>query len=566
MPSMSALLKETLLFTADKSPVALGPLTGRQVSPGVPNIPVFATTSDFERVACWSWTHDALKPNQMKDIGCRVRAMNMQYRMVMPVCTEVTVENLTILTQGERKIELPLTKDFVFDRFSSSSGIVPDASSGLWQLPASTDDSLLIVFAYKANSLGVEPIAREEILKLGERFMPEPGGTVADCTVDETTKVFTCPLRILVCLGFTFNKELNDYAPGFALGMNRFYPHVMVMASQDLRKVQADIVAHRSTTTPHAGTLINDMYADDPGFGANPNLSPLDRMEKPLVHELFADSNVDANALFGALPDPEAPRWDAIFDYYDLEPGTTGVGFSKPVVMVDDARLSERSDTVVSKIGKGKLPAPLKIRKVARQAEFDNVHISPRMAMQPLDLAPTLRAGNIAMAPFCFHDCFHFHTRWGATLPRKPHKGFNAAGVPYSETLAPMVPHNQSVFVTLLGPAGLRYTFQANLQQSGDLIKAGSWTVGCHHGFAYANDAWGNEGRGKVALARQNVETAAKKDGEHIFGGLSPDGKSFGRTADDSWATLYWRLRFGGTQGNPVERIAVPNPKAARTL
>jgi hypothetical protein len=196
--------------------------------------------------------------------------------------------------------------------------------------------------------------------------------------------------------------------------------------------------------------------------------------------------------------------------------------------------------------------------KVARQGDFDNMHLAPKMNMPVI---PGVTDGvfrslhhldNISMAPFCVHDCLHTHVRWGkapwvavagVSLPAYS-KGFNNVFQPYCVEGAPQVPHNQSVNWTLLSPAGFTYEAIAHFEVNG-----GQWQVFFHHGMAYANELWD---AGTVRLAANTVEHIATLRGERDFSPL---------TAGNSFPVFYWRLRFGADVlrngfGAPLERIS----------
>lgn len=558
MPSYFSLVAETMLFALTSKPgpkrlaaSASPSITTLRPDSGVPTKdPPFGSVMidkvpDLDAIAkipVWSWKTKASAPHELTNLTCRVRSMNMDYKMAMPVCDNISIENVTVTTPTAR-IVLPLTEKFVVDKFTAS-GHIPAATTGLWQLKAEIDESLLIVFAYRLKDGNLEPISQEQIVKLDDKFMPSLP-TFTDVVVGDTKQVFTSSLRVLVCIGFTFGKENPDFTPGGPLGMYRAYPHVMIMASSPLESVQGDIVVHRPATTPHTGPMANDTYSPS---GAT--LSPVDTMGPNLVHELMTDTN-SAPPLSSLIP--PLPMWNQIFEYYETDPLAKGIGFGEPLVMVDPTRNKPglRSDPGV-RVKKLLVLADVKyldsiVKKSQFQGEFDNLHVAPRMGMgAPLSAMPGLKTENIAMAPFCVHDCLHIHTRWGDVGGDKPTLGFNASGIPYREKMAPMVPHNQTVTLQLLKPAGFRYRFKAN-----GPVLGGTWTVGCHHGMAYPGDVWDD----KVEITRLGVEKMAS------------DERDFGaRTALNSWATFYWRLRWGGTKTKVLERLVVPDLDAARSL
>lgn len=61
-----------------------------------------------------------------------------------------------------------------------------------------------------------------------------------------------------------------------------------------------------------------------------------------------------------------------------------------------------------------------------------------------------------------------------------------------------------------------------------------------------------------LAMLEELLEDAFAPWGEHRFPG------ALGST--NSWAVFYWRLRFGGQQNNPLERIQVSDLAGAMAL
>jgi hypothetical protein len=127
--------------------------------------------------------------------------------------------------------------------------------------------------------------------------------------------------------------------------------------------------------------------------------------------------------------------------------------------------------------------------------EFDNIHPAPGMIWDPLFGA---KKTNIKMAPFCVHDCFHTHFRWGSflkgvqSLPRSD-KGFveripNGGRSPSAldGDGRPLVPSNQTVKIGLTGRSSFRYIAKNTPDGGGGAVFPGTWTVFYHHGSGYA--------------------------------------------------------------------------------
>ena len=87
--------------------------------------------------------------------------------------------------------------------------------------------------------------------------------------------------------------------------------------------------------------------------------------------------------------------------------------------------------------------------KLAGQGAYDNLHLAPRMKFtSKVATGPTIP--DIVMAPFCINDCFNTHTRWGTLNGGLPESNQGFSGrVPYQVSGAPLVPGNQTVWISL---------------------------------------------------------------------------------------------------------------------
>lgn len=110
--------------------------------------------------------------------------------------------------------------------------------------------------------------------------------------------------------------------------------------------------------------------------------------------------------------------------------------------------------------------------------------------------------------------------------------------LPYSAAGAPAVPDNQIVRASI--PTAHSLVYRAEAAE----CREGSWQVFCHHGAAYAIDAW----PGKIAeLKRTALRSIVEDVADTVFPSM-PKG----------WPGFYWRCRF--TQdptapGRPIERL-----------
>jgi hypothetical protein len=108
--------------------------------------------------------------------------------------------------------------------------------------------------------------------------------------------------------------------------------------------------------------------------------------------------------------------------------------------------------------------------------------LSPRMMFRLKFDPATSHTERVWMAPFCSHDCFHVHWRWGAEESAPWTFGWNETG-PYKVAGAPMVPLHQSVELELHGPNAFSYHAKSTY---GSKHVPGTWDVVMHHGAAYA--------------------------------------------------------------------------------
>jgi hypothetical protein len=334
---------------------------------------------------------------------------------------------------------------------------------------------------------------------------------------------------VIVAFSLTTCKQRADFEPGGVLGAGRVYPHIMVTSTQGLLEVEAKLAVDRP---------VKEVMAN------------MNEMMDTIGHLLVADTN-DQRNLFSFIPGPPPlPVWSNFFDYWDTSPGT-GVEFkmvdpTKGKRTVSGGILRERS-SAASRAINGTYESKSDFDKFAGQGEYDNLHMAPRMKFtSPNPGGPTI--SNIAMAPFCVHDCFHTHTRWGTisgSLP-VPNKGFSGR-IPYATDGATLVPANQTVFLKLT-KSGSAVGFEYRAVQGGN-IQPANWSVFNHHGSAYALEVTSTT---LVGLARTGVQELAKHFDEP-FTSLLTSPMSMGSTTImddvkpiDSWAAFYQRLQFTG--------------------
>jgi hypothetical protein len=106
----------------------------------------------------------------------------------------------------------------------------------------------------------------------------------------------------------------------------------------------------------------------------------------------------------------------------------------------------------------------------------------------PVDDAKRKELGldDISMAPFCAHDCFHMHWRWGANASSKWALGWDATSA-HQVAGAPLVPLNQDVYIWFRGQAKLSvHHMIGRADGSVDELEANEWQIVMYQGAAYA--------------------------------------------------------------------------------
>jgi hypothetical protein len=262
-------------------------------------------------------------------------------------------------------------------------------------------------------------------------------------------------LRIIVCVTFVCCFPRRDFDPQGVVTASRFYPLFHILTNQELGALDARITVQRPDRVMEMPDMTTQVSA-----------------------ALFADRNADSRL-------SPIPAWDRIFDYYDTSPRA---GISFIAVKADGANARPRHQ---SSLRRRILPTgspgvfsreETEVRKVARQAEFDNLHLAPRMLYRAPKY-PHAEIGDaveVTMAPVCQHDCLHTHWRWGEGYDQLHALGWSD-NEPYSVAGAPLVPKNQEIRMTLL-PGSPGFHYDATLRP----VEAGKMHVVYHHGSAYA--------------------------------------------------------------------------------
>lgn len=300
-------------------------------------------------------------------------------------------------------------------------------------------------------------------------------------------------------------------------------------------------------------------------------------MEHEIKALVVTDSNRNhtATAFVPGFAELPVPVTDNIYDYYLVDPDravldprladTSKHPDNHPAqgareVTLADARFADARTIGACVARDGGNWAS--IEKLARQGQFDNVHLAPRMRLAFDERTPfatgevsmvvrTVRLEDIAMVFVCLHDCLHMHVRWAEFSTNKSARGF-ANGRPYSKSGVPAVPENQSVFASF--PNAHTFNYRALAQEA----PARRWQVFCHHGAGYPIDVWPTlEAAGKLFGLRAS--------GLHSDSIKAQFARIHSQMPDDSWAAFYWRCRWTGKPGGPpVERLQVSLSRCLR--
>jgi len=516
VPDLDTLLKETMLGVA-----ASGSKGAKlAASPGPMSAPVASPDLDDEDQPIWDYALEGL--NKVSSLTCLVRGMAMN----MKVCNAIEWERIDVKFRGVEH-SLELSEAFLIRSDFLRAGHVPDSSSGLWQLEANTDRSFQHVFGYEIppTQPGIRPIPASAWSK--PTFMPGSAGASGKVSsaAGKITTISVAPVRILVVVSFVCCKWRNDFEPAGALGAGRLYPLVMVMASQDLDGIEADIRLDRPAMTPHTSMDGEIMLPEIKGsFYTDRNGQPLLPTSWP---DFFSHYMIEAPAGMYVAVDPALPA-RSVKDAVEFCPEKY-----VPTLAWNPKDLPARD-------------APFD--KVAGQGEFDNLHIAPRMVAPLQVLKDYPQVGSlkaISMAPFCAHDCLHTHWRWGvAKVNRKRQLGWQGM-TPHALAGAPLVPANQKITVEVITPSSFRY--RAEVQGP---VSHGQWQVVNHHGSAYALSVT------VIGETAKSVQRQWVHDHEAKIG----SGKD-----TSTWAMFYWRLRWRADLGGIHERIHVKDMAKARS-
>jgi hypothetical protein len=172
---------------------------------------------------------------------------------------------------------------------------------------------------------------------------------------------------------------------------------------------------------------------------------------------------------------------------------------------------------------------------------------------------------DISMAPFCAHDCFHMHWRWGSGASSKWACGWDDSS-PHQAAGAPLVPLNQEVYIWLRGAAKLSvHHVIGRSDGSVAALEANEWQVVMYQGAAYAVETEGWFSWMKVQFA---YDVLARPP--HFFDASNSPSMPKLITVYDSTALFYWYSRWharyeDGPRGwKVVERLRTDRARLAK--
>jgi hypothetical protein len=396
--------------------------------------------------------------------------------------------------------------------------------------------------------------------KLWDRAaLPTPSATVPE---DVTVQAHV--VRVVVACSLTLCRQRDDFQPGDPMGVGRIYPQIMVVSTGSLDRIEAGLKFQRpkQTTILDGGQCgcTNEMLGPIGGLlvtDANKGNAMVDQPGAVATHKL-AQYTQYSTYVPGAVKGP-LTYLASLFNYYVVDPARESELRDVMIPLVypvtNAAKNQEREACVGMVVRDCSDVGPVQhhlgnkffVRKRPRQGAFDNLHLAPKMKVTlPIDFAifsgidgggggreafhSTMewRMDEITMAPFCAHDCFHMHWRWGdgdndekATWGFKDRKSNMVPG-------APLVPENQGVFMVVHSPFSVSYLAHVHVPAPDE------WQCICHHGAGYGlTSGWQLDN-----VARMAMRVLAGTD----FHKMS--GRDVVPVDVDDWALFYWTNRF----------------------
>lgn len=549
------------------------------------------------------WGLSLNPPNMATEVHCRARESGYRLHGVLKKITFGLngAPKVKVTVQGTGQVlELPLDEKHLFTQFLVSGGWVPEGGRTLWPLEALHDAGFVLVFIYEpsVDSAGkielplapfhpsgagqwqpVRPEEKEQ-LKVFATPLPDADGWLEAMTgpfmdaggsqhvaarTNDTRSTKVVRPRIVVTVSLATCRERADFEPGGLVGMAKIFPNIMVSSGIPLATLEATVKIERTPAT----TVLDGGDGSKHGTccGAYQEIGAL----------LVSDGNEIENFLGQPT---QKPFWGGTFAYVE-QAANQRLGGQR-LHMVDRSK-GDRTGPRKFKGGKRLLvtrephmtKAFLKsligmgnqvltgVEKVPGQGEFDNLHLAPALRLDLAKAVVPIYAGEggyveplvytvdaaachtdkVWMAPFCSHDCFHTHVRWGSKESAKWAKGWDATG-PHKVSGAPMIPVYQDAWLELHGPSAYSYHIKSNY---GPKHVSGTWDVVMHHGAAYAQAI-----SDFVTFAKSQINLSLSQ------GAILEDSKGKPVTLGHA-PLMYWLLRyqvdFEGTRVVATERL-----------
>lgn len=449
--------------------------------------------------------------------------------LVIALVYEVGLDHQVSAWKGpaaaDRKANEEALKDVLmrtpFQKCAPSPGPPPPPSRPQEATPKPADPNLLL--ASTAPSYHFEPPDDVEhdlecnpspwgVRMSQGKLMPRSkaqGAVSGQVPANESAAV--APMKIVVVLSLATCRERVDFEPGAMVGMARIYPHIMVRADADLLKIEATVRYDRPDKTERK----------DDGLDGEPMTccKGYDAVDQ----EINAILVTDTNERWHFTPAPPPPFWSDMFDYYQPD-AYKNLGQEKLKIICNDSRGQRTDETgLIERDAVLGGDMRLSLTKMPHQGEFDNIHMAPKLKLvnvthvsyeRALKLSPApalpdgsgasslpnsfllqdlvpvdreaLALDHISMAPFCAHDCFHMHWRWGAKATKRWNLGWSDT-LPHQVAGAPLVPLNQEIYIWFRAAARISvHHLVGRSDGSVDWLPANEWQIVMYQGAAYA--------------------------------------------------------------------------------
>lgn len=528
----------------------------------------------------WRFRHTGGTPHTLTDITARVRDTGYKTHSVLTnlewgrLDGSSITSQIRIVTETGTTLDLPLTPDYVHSKYQVTGGWVGENALDFHPLEAYLDHGLVIAFAYEIGGGSVRPyvpsstdpseVALADYLASGagatddasDRWFSKmydgdfmPGNNPTMTSTGGTRGVTVFPPRVIVALSIATTRERADFEPGGLVGMARLAPHVMVRSNVPLKRIEAACKITRPTSTR---TL-------DSGNGTVPG--PCCSAHSEIKSLLVADANEDP----WGPNDAFKPFWSGVFSYYEIDPDVRLGG--RRLHMVRRDRPGTRTEASCGYRDLATSPETFtSIEKRDRQGEFDNLHLAPRLQLNAAYVtyravvawppgsrqydtitSANMRLDQLAMAPFCSHDCLHMHWRWSPGGPRWI-KGWGGGVSPYSTEAVPMIPTNHDLDLVVHAPNSVTLVEQAFPTSSpGEdatrTMRADYFQIFFHPGMAFAQGivTW----RESIVSSFFTATAANARTGFTSWDFADASRNVMGL---DNPPVLYWNLRYYAAQ------------------